>query len=91
MTHQYQNVYIKNYSTVCGPYEASGPLRNNFDLIHQDLYCKEDSWEKAEIHFLQDSLKILLKKTSLEKEDIDMVISGDLMNQITSSCLCDFN
>lgn len=86
MTYQFQNVYIKNYSTVCGPYEADGPLRKNFDKIHQDLYCGEDSWEKAEVHLLEESLKLLLKKENLEKEDIDLVVSGDLMNQITSSC-----
>ncbi len=86
MTHQYKNVYINNYSTVCGPYEADGPLRKNFDKIYRDLYCGEDSWEKAEVHLLEDSLKLLLKKENLDKEDIDMVISGDLMNQITSSC-----
>lgn len=86
MTHQFQNVYIDSYSTVCGPYEADGPLRKNFDKIHQDLYCGEDSWEQAEVHYLEDSLKLLLKKASLEKDDIEMVISGDLMNQITASC-----
>ena len=86
MTHTFKNVYIDSYSTVCGPYEADGPLRKNFDQIHQDLYCGEDSWEQAEVHYLKDSLKILLKKSGLPKEKIDLVISGDLMNQITSSC-----
>ncbi len=86
MTYQFKNVYINNYSTVAGPYEKMGPLGKNFDKTYSDLYCGEPSFEKAEIHLLEDSLHLLLKKGKLDKEDIDLVISGDLMNQITSSC-----
>ena len=87
MILNFRNVYLDNASTVCGPYEAKGPLSKNFDKKYTgDLYCKERSFEKAEIRLLEDSLKILLKKTKLTPKDIDLVISGDLLNQITSSC-----
>lgn len=87
MILNFRNVYLDNASTVCGPYEAKGPLSKNFDKKYTgDLYCKEKSFEKAEIRLLEDSIKILLKKTKLTPKDIDLVISGDLLNQITSSC-----
>ena len=87
MILNFRNVYLDNASTVCGPYEAKGPLSQNFDKKYtDDLYCKERSFEKAEIRLLEDSIKILLKKTKLTPKDIDLVISGDLLNQITSSC-----
>lgn len=87
MILNFRNVYLDNASTVCGPYEAKGPLSKNFDKKYtRDLYCKERSFEKAEIRLLEDSIKILLKKTKLTPKDIDLVISGDLLNQITSSC-----
>ena len=87
MILNFRNVYLDNASTVCGPYEAKGPLSKNFDKKYtDDLYCKERSFEKAEIRLLEDSIKILLKKTKLTPKDIDLVISGDLLNQITSSC-----
>ena len=87
MILNFRNVYLDNASTVCGPYEAKGPLSKNFDKKYtDDLYCKERSFEKAEIRLLEDSIKILLKKTKLIPKDIDLVISGDLLNQITSSC-----
>ena len=87
MILNFRNVYLDNASTVCGPYEAKGPLSKNFDKKYTgDLYCKERSFEKAEIRLLEDSIKILLKKTKLTPKDIDLVISGDLLNQITSSC-----
>lgn len=87
MILNFRNVYLDNASTVCGPYEAKGPLSKNFDKKYtDDLYCKENSFEKAEIRLLEDSIKILLKKTKLTSKDIDLVIAGDLLNQITSSC-----
>ena len=87
MILNFRNVYLDNASTVCGPYEAKGPLSKNFDKKYtDDLYCKEKSFEKAEIRLLEDSIKILLKKTKLTSKDIDLVIAGDLLNQITSSC-----
>lgn len=87
MILNFRNVYLDNASTVCGPYEAKGPLSKNFDKKYtRDLYCKERSFEKAEIRLLEDSIKILLKKIKLTPKDIDLVISGDLLNQITSSC-----
>ncbi len=86
MILNFKNVYLDNASTVCGPYEAKGPLSKNFDKYYDDLYCKENSFEKAEIRLLEDSIKILLKKTKLKAKDIDLVIAGDLLNQISSSC-----
>ena len=87
MILNFRNVYLDNASTVCGPYEAKGPLSKNFDKKYtEDLYCKEKSFEKAEIRLLEDSIKILLKKTKLTSKDIDLVIAGDLLNQIASSC-----
>ena len=86
MILNFRNVYLDNASTVCGPYEAKGPLSKNFDKKYtEDLYCKEKSFEKAEIRLLEDSIKILLKKTKLTSKDIDLVIAGDLLNQIASS------
>lgn len=86
MTFKYDNVYVENTATVAGPYEAKGPLKKYFDKTFDDLYNGEKSWEKAEAKSLEDSISILLKKSKRKKEDINCIISGDLMNQITSSC-----
>ena len=87
MILNFRNVYVDNASTVCGPYEAKGPLSKNFDKKYtDDLYAREKSFEKAEIRLLEDSIKILLRKTKLTSKDIDLVIAGDLLNQIASSC-----
>ncbi len=85
MTFKYNNVYVKDTACVVGPYEKKGPLRKYFDKCYDDLYFSEDSFEKAEIKLVKDSLRILLRKNSLLKDDVDLVIGGDLLNQISAS------
>lgn len=86
MTLNFNNVYVTGVATVAGPYESKGPLKANFDKKYvKDLYCGADSFEKSEVKLLEESLKILLKKTKVDKKQIDLVIAGDLLNQITSS------
>ena len=86
MTFKYDNVYVEDTATVVGPYEAKGPLSSKFDKIYDNLYCGEKTWEKAETKCLSDSIKILLEKTNKKASDIDLIVAGDLLNQITSSC-----
>lgn len=85
MTFKYKNVYIDETSTICGPYEKNGPLRRYFDKTYDDLYFGEKSWEKAEIKLVKDALVMLMKKSGVNKSSIDLVIGGDLLNQITAS------
>lgn len=85
MTYKYNNVYLDEVSTVVGPYEAKGPLGNKFDKSYKDLYNGEKTWEQAEAHLLEESIDILLNKSNKESSEIDLIISGDLLNQVTSS------
>ena len=86
MTITYKNVYINNASTIAGVYEANGPLKDYFDKTYtKDLYFGESSWEHAEIRLLKDSIDLLLKKTKVKETDINLLIAGDLQNQIASS------
>lgn len=86
MTTNYKNVFIKETSTYAGIYEANGPLKSYFDKTYtKDLYFGEKSWEKAEIKLLKDTINILLKKARKKESEIDLIISGDLTNQIVSS------
>lgn len=85
MTYKYNNVYLDEVSTVVGPYEAKGPLGNKFDKSYKDLYNGEKTWEQAEAHLLDESIDILLNKSNKKSSEIDLIISGDLLNQVTSS------
>lgn len=85
MTFKYKNVYIGDTVTVAGPYEKEGPLKKYFDKTFKDLYFGEDSWEKAEIKAIKDNLNLMVRKVGEKKDNIDLVIGGDLLNQISAS------
>ena len=85
MTFKYSNVYVNNYSTVVGPYEKKGPLGDKFDKYYDDFYMKEKSWEMAEAKLMSDSVQILLNKSKRSPRNIDLIVAGDLLNQICSS------
>ena len=85
MTFKYNNVYINECSTVAGPYEKNGPIGNKFDKTYNDLYIGEKSFESAEVRLMEESIEILLKKSKKVNKDIDVIIAGDLLNQICAS------
>jgi len=85
MLFKYNNVYINEVATITGPYEANGPLSKYFDKSYQDLYFGTFSWEQAESKLITDSIDLVLNKLGLTKFNVDLLISGDLLNQITAS------
>lgn len=86
MTYNYKNVYLGDSYTIGGVYESNGPLASYFDKVYnKDFYYGEKSFEKAETRLLKENLLNLLRKTKKAEEDIDLIISGDLQNQIAAS------
>lgn len=72
-------------AAIGGPFEANGPLADDFDLLHGDLLLEQKSWEQAEKMFLDEVCAKAIEKAGLTKDNINFFISGDLMNQIISS------
>ncbi len=85
MTFTYNNVYINETSLIAGPYEKKGPLGNTFNKTYDDLYFGEKTWEQAEIKLMEESVTLLLTKMNYNKKDIDIHLSGDLLNQIVAT------
>ncbi len=76
---------IVSTATVGGPLEAQGPLAEDFDILHGDLWLGQDSFEKAERKMMEEACELAIEKAGLKKQDIHFFLSGDLMNQIISS------
>lgn len=85
MTFNYYNTYLNEAALVAGPYEKRGPLSKYFDKTYDDFYFNRPTWEQAESKLIEDSLDILLKKINKTKFDIDVHVSGDLLNQIVAT------
>ena len=85
MNFKYNNVYLEDVSSIAGPYESEGPFGRCYDKVYKDFYCGQKTWEQAECRMLIDSVDLLLYKTNKLKNEIDLHISGDLLNQIVST------
>jgi len=77
--------YIIGRGNVVGKKESEGPLASYFDESLTDDMYGEKSWEKAESKMLQTAMSKACTRAQLSKENIDVMLSGDLVNQIMSS------
>ncbi|MFK9095467.1 stage V sporulation protein AD [Bacillus salipaludis] len=66
-----------------GPFEANGKLANDFDLLYEDLWMGKESYEKAHRLLLEEAIKVALQKGNVQKEQVQFLFAGDLINQIT--------
>ena len=73
------------WASVAGKKESEGPLQAYFDYTNGDTYFGEKTWEKAECHMQEIALETLLQKAGKKQKDVDLVFSGDLLNQCISS------
>ncbi len=76
---------VISYASAVGKKEGEGPLGKEFDEIYEDTTMGEDSWEKAESLYLKSAINKAISKSGLKKCDIDVICSGDLLNQCIGS------
>ena len=72
-------------ASAAGKKEAAGPLGSYFDLTFSDNRLGQKSWEKAESRMQRLTLDRLLEKSGCNASDVDVVFSGDLLNQCIGS------
>ena len=85
-TLTYQNPpEIVASGSIVGPEEANGPLRDNFDLTSQDPKFNQKTWEKGEKQMISEIIGVTFDKASVTPSDVDLMLAGDLTNQITPS------
>ena len=87
-THSFQLLnppVITAWASVAGKKESEGPLQNTFDVVNKDTYFGEKSWELAETKMQQLALSKLADKAGIKTEDLELIFSGDLLNQCIGS------
>lgn len=84
MTEELNNVYVKETSIVAGFLEKEGPFGKYFDKSYED-YNMDESLELSEVKLAKDAVSILFKKACISNGDIDLVVGGDLLNQICAT------
>ena len=78
---QFKNIYLNDYITLVGPLEKESHLKK-YNLIMDDYYYGEKTFEQAEIKMQKSVIDQLLKQNSLKNADISLLVGGDLTNQI---------
>lgn len=76
---------ITQWASVAGKKEKEGPLGYTFDIVSEDTYFGQKTWEQAEKQMQKLVLLKLIDKARLQPEQIGLVFSGDLLNQCIGS------
>ena len=74
-------------AAIVGKKEGEGPLRADFDRIIDDDLFGEESWEKAEARFQYTAATLCLEKGGINPDSLDLLLGGDLLNQIMASAM----
>lgn len=78
-------VYVHSFACAIGPLEAQGPLGQDCDCQYDDIYCEQKTYEEAERKLVSDACELALSKGKLQEKDLDLLIGGDLINQLGTS------
>ena len=74
-------------AALAGKKEGEGPLGKLYDAVVPDDLFGEESWEKAEQRFFFTAASTCLNKAGLRAAELDVLLGGDLLNQIMASSL----
>ena len=78
---------ILSHAAAVGKKEGAGPLGARFDFVAPDDRMGQKSWELAESELQKTAIRTALQKGGLSRDDLDLVLAGDLLNQCTGSFL----
>jgi stage V sporulation protein AD len=78
-------VSIAATGTAVGPKEGQGPLGPRFDRVETDELLGQGSWEQAEVQLFLGAARIALAKAGRQPGEVDLLLAGDLLNQIVVS------
>jgi stage V sporulation protein AD len=81
----FKNVYINDYYTMLGSTEKNPIVKKKVDYVYENYYHDNKSLEETESWMQQIVIDGLLKKQNKKDGDIELLIGGDLNNQLLAS------
>ena len=76
---------ITSFAAICGSKEKIGIIGSYADITLDDDMYGESTYEKAECKMLANAIALATQKGGYKENDIDVLLSGDLLNQIISA------
>ena len=86
-----QTIFFENPPKIIGRMsvvrekEGKGPVGSYFDSVVKDAKWGEKTFERAEIDMLMAVIKGAIADAKLTENDVELLLTGDLLNQLTSS------
>ena len=80
-----KNIFVKGSFSLVGKKESEGPFGKYFSEIVEDDTLGMNTFEKAERAMHSLAIKKIMKQEGLNENDVDVLVSGDLMNQLVTS------
>ncbi len=87
MTNYFNDVYINNKYSLLASIKLNPIVKDNVDVLIEDYYLNEKTIELAESKYQELTINEVIKRSGLKSNDIDLLINGDLQNQILASSL----
>ena len=78
---EFNQVYLLDTSVAIGSLEAKGKIKGYADIIYDDSYFGEKSFEAAERKMQRETINNLKHKQLMIDQNIDVLFGGDLINQ----------
>ena len=80
-----KRIAVRGRASMVGPKEGKGPLAQYFDVILPDDLLGKPTWEQAESEMIRRTILMAMEKGGITPEDAQIVLAGDLLNQLMSS------
>ena len=78
-------IHVVSACAVVGKKESQGPLGRYFKRVKTDNKVGEKNFERAEIVMFDEALRAALEEARALVGDTQLLVSGDLLNQMTTS------
>ena len=76
---------VMGYYSIVGEMEGQGNFKEYFHEILDDDKLGEKTFERAERKILKSTIENCIKTAKLKQEDVNLILGGDLLNQIIST------
>lgn len=87
MTYYFNKVYINEKYSLLASGKYNPIIKGYTDEFIEDYYLKQKTVELCEAEYQKIVIDKLIEKSNLSKNNIDLIINGDLQNQILASTL----
>ena len=82
---KFNNVYINNTFTLISSKTNNPAIINDVDIAIEDYFLNKKTFEEGEVEYQNIFTRGILDKTHKKMNDIDLIIGGDLQNQLFAS------